>query len=78
MKLKDALLEYLRQWRPNSTEMMTMLTLRFHMEREHGQIIEEQAERKLKEIKIRKPGLCGWLTVGPNCYYDILEQHRCS
>ena len=33
-----------------------MLTLRFNMEREHAQIIEEEAKKKLREIRIKKPG----------------------
>ena len=44
------------------------------MEREHAQIIEEEAKKKLREIRIKKPGtvcmyvcmyVCvSWLTVG--------------
>lgn len=49
-------MEYLRLRRPNNTEMMTLLTLRFSMEREHAEIIEGEARKKLKEIRIKKPG----------------------
>ena len=49
-----------------------MLTLRFNMEREHAQIIEEEAKKKLREIKIKKPGkvytvcmyVCVYVSVG--------------
>lgn len=56
-KMKTAILDYLKRYRPSDMELYTMVALKFMMYREIAQLLEDNAMKELDKLSKKPLGM---------------------